>query len=82
MHSLLGALAAVLLVAGLAAAGDDKTDQPAPAKASAPQKSGQARPGGQGEKMKTCNKEATAKQLKGDDRRQFMSQCLKGDKSS
>jgi hypothetical protein len=80
MHSLIGAFAAILLVAGLATAADDKKDQPA--KAAAPQTSGEARPGGQGEKMKTCNKEATAKALKGDERRQFMSQCLKGDKRS
>ena len=37
---------------------------------------------GQGEKMKACNQEATAKDLHGDDRRHFMSQCLKGDKKS
>jgi len=35
---------------------------------------------GQGEKMKACNQEATAKSLHGDDRRQFMSQCLKAEK--
>ena len=34
----------------------------------------------QGEKMKACNHEATAKNLHGDDRRQFMSQCLKAEK--
>ena|SRR5476649_1176025 len=28
-------------------------------------------------KMATCNKEATAKVLKGDDRKAFMSECLK-----
>ena len=78
MHSLLGALAAILLVTGLAAAGDDKKAEPS----SVTQKSGDARPGGQGEKMKMCNQEATAKGLKGDDRRQFMSGCLKGDKKS
>src|SRR5689334_9398093 len=31
--------------------------------------------GGQGEKMKACNQEATAKNLHGDDRRHFMSEC-------
>jgi hypothetical protein len=35
---------------------------------------------GQGEKMKACNQEATAKSLHGDDRRHFMSQCLKAEK--
>lgn len=28
-------------------------------------------------KMTTCNKEATAKTLKGDERKKFMSECLK-----
>ena len=31
----------------------------------------------QQEKMKTCNADASAKSLKGDDRKKFMSQCLK-----
>ncbi len=35
---------------------------------------------GRGEKMKACNQEATAKNLHGDDRRHFMSQCLKAEK--
>lgn len=30
-------------------------------------------------KMAACNKEATAKSLKGDERKQFMSECLKAD---
>ena len=30
----------------------------------------------QQDKMKTCNKEAGEKQLKGDERKQFMSACL------
>lgn len=30
----------------------------------------------QQQKMKDCNKQATDKQLKGDDRQKFMSQCL------
>lgn len=36
----------------------------------------------QGEKMKTCNHEASAKNLHGDERKAFMSQCLKSDKKS
>ena len=32
----------------------------------------------QQEKMKACNKEAGEKALKGDDRKKFMSGCLKG----
>jgi cell pole-organizing protein PopZ len=36
----------------------------------------------QGEKMKTCNQEASAKNLHGDERKAFMSHCLKGEKKS
>ncbi len=32
----------------------------------------------QKEKMKSCNAEAKSKKLKGDDRKKFMSSCLKG----
>jgi len=35
----------------------------------------------QQEKMKTCNAEASSKKLTGDDRKTFMSTCLKGDSS-
>lgn len=33
----------------------------------------------QQQRMKSCNAEAGGKQLKGDERRQFMTRCLKGD---
>lgn len=33
---------------------------------------------GQQDKMKTCNAEAKTKELKGDERKKFMSACLKG----
>ena len=36
----------------------------------------------QGEKMKACNHEASAKNLHGDERKTFMSQCLKAEKKS
>ncbi len=36
----------------------------------------------QGEKMKTCNQEASAKNLHGDERKTFMSHCLKAEKKS
>lgn len=36
----------------------------------------------QTEKMKTCNQEAAAKKLQGDDRRHFMSECLRAEKKS
>lgn len=34
--------------------------------------------GAQQEKMKACNKDAGEKKLKGDERKKFMSECLKG----
>lgn len=37
-----------------------------------------AAPTTQQEKMTACNKEASAKSLKGDERKAFMSSCLKG----
>jgi hypothetical protein len=52
-----------------------------PAKATAPAKdSGSEAPGHQSpqNKMRTCNEEAKKKELKGDERRAFMSSCLKG----
>lgn len=36
----------------------------------------------QSEKMKTCNHEASAKNLRGEERKAFMSQCLKAEKKS
>jgi hypothetical protein len=41
-----------------------------------------ATPMTQQEKMKKCNADATAKALKGDDRKAFISDCLKADKKS
>jgi hypothetical protein len=57
---------AVVLVAALVvpALAQDTTKQPSPAQAA------------QQQKMKDCNKQATDKGLKGDDRQKFMSQCL------
>ena len=40
---------------------------------------GEAMPMTQQEKMKKCNADASAKSLKGDDRKAFMSECLKAD---
>jgi hypothetical protein len=36
----------------------------------------------QQDRMKTCNADASAKALKGDERKTFMSHCLSGDSSS
>lgn len=39
-----------------------------------------AKPTTQQEKMKTCNAQAKEQKLKGDERKAFMSNCLKSDK--
>lgn len=54
---------------------------PAPAKADAKPAASAAAPTAkmkQQDKMKSCNAEAKAKALKGDERKKFMSSCLKG----
>jgi hypothetical protein len=51
-----------------------KKEAPAPAAAPAPVEKKAA----QQDKMKSCNKEAGDKKLKGDERKKFMSGCLKG----
>ena len=64
--------ACAALAAGPAAAQAEKAPAPAPAKET------QAKaPGSQQNKMKTCNAEASRKALRGDERRAFMSACLK-----
>ena len=40
----------------------------------------QDQPTAQQERMKSCNAQASKKELKGDERKAFMSDCLKGDK--
>jgi hypothetical protein len=65
MYTMLGALAGVLLLTGLAFAADET-------KARSPQ----------AERMTKCNAEARDKKLAGDERRHFMSECLKGHASS
>jgi psiF repeat len=53
----------------------------APAKAEAKPAASAAAPSAkatQQDKMKSCNADATAKTLKGDERKKFMSSCLKG----
>ena len=66
------AIAVLLALAALPAKGETKA-------AAKPAKE-EARPadGNQRNRMKTCNAEAAKKQLKGDERRAFMSACLKG----
>jgi hypothetical protein len=122
MHTWLGALVSILLVAGSTAGADEKKEptpqaqrmtecnaqardrhlsgderrhfmsdclkaHPAARDAAArSDKSAKSRPAdgehsGQGGKMKACNQEAAGKNLHGDERRQFMSQCLKAEKN-
>ena len=50
----------------------------APVKAEAKPVATAAAPAKQQDKMKTCNAEAKSKELKGDDRKNFMRTCLKG----
>ena len=62
-------LAAFVLSTGVAFAADQEKKAPSPAQLA------------QQEKMKTCNAEAGKKELKGDERKKFMSECL-GSKSA
>ncbi len=66
------------LTFSLPAAAAAEGEKPAPAKAAAEREAKPAPPASQQEKMKTCNAQASKKQLKGDERRAFMSSCLKG----
>jgi hypothetical protein len=50
---------------------------PAPAAHGAAAKSGETKRTAQHAKMKTCNADAKTKNLKGEPRKKFMSQCLK-----
>jgi ribosomal protein L12E/L44/L45/RPP1/RPP2 len=73
MNKLMVALAAALFCISTAQAQDKKpADKPAAPQAAA------AKPLDQKQKMSYCNKEAATKQLKGDERKKFMSECLKG----
>lgn len=68
------AAAAALILATPAAAAEKAADKPAKE---------ETKPAAEGShsqqnRMKTCNAEAARKQLKGDERRAFMSSCLKG----
>lgn len=69
MKKLMVGVLAVLLSSQLAAAPVEKKEEnvAAAAKKLTPQQ----------ERMRSCNKDAGAKQLKGDERKKFMSTCLK-----
>ena len=61
-------LVALALAGGNALAADAAKKEPSPAQQA------------QQQKMKACNADAGQKQLKGDERKKFMSECLKADK--
>jgi len=73
MKPILTIIAALFLVAGLAQAADEKK-----AEAAAPTVKKELSASQQ--RMVDCNKEAAGK--KGDERKNFMSQCMKADKAS
>ena len=58
------ALVALVFASGMAFAADQEKKAPSPAQVA------------QQEKMKTCSAEAGKKELKGDERKKFMSECL------
>lgn len=62
------------------AAAKPAADKTSPAKPAAGDKvaEAEAAPAAQPSKMKTCNQSATERSLKGDARKAFMSECLKG----
>ena len=72
MHKLTAALVAGLFCLSVAQAQDKKPAE----KAAAPAAEKKITP--QRSKMGDCNKEAADKKLKGDERKKFMSTCLKG----
>lgn len=55
-----------------------KADAAPAAKAEAKSAASAAAPATQQDKMKSCNADAKTKALKGDERKKFMSSCLKG----
>ena len=72
MNKLMAALVASLFCLSAAQAQEKK-----PAEKSAPP-AAEKKMGAQQSKMGDCNKQAKEKKLSGDERRKFMSECLKG----
>ena len=80
MKGLLAILWCMLLVAAPLAQAQDKGKSPTEAqkkqdKGKAPTEAQKK----QQERMKSCNEQAGAKKMEGDDRKKFMSACLKGE---
>ena len=84
MNKLILATAASLLAANLAlaqtAAPAATEKKPAAAAPAAEKRAPSEKQLRQQERMKACNKDAGDKQLKGAERKKFMSECLKADK--
>lgn len=79
MRTTLGRLAAFAFIATLALASISIAAVAAEGGgARAPAREAADKPTDQQNKMKYCNAKAAEKQLKGDERRAFMSSCLKG----
>jgi hypothetical protein len=83
MKKLMAALCCFMLAASPLAFGQDKPKsgekKAAPAaKKEAPKKEPTEKQKAQQQKMKDCSKQASDKKLKGDERKKFMSTCMKG----
>ena len=78
MKMLTAVICLTFALSPLALADDQKTDTGKTATDSAPKKEPSAKQKAQRQKMKDCSKNAKDKGLKGDERKQFMSNCMKG----
>ncbi len=81
MKKLIAAICFMLAASPLALAQDKAADagkKATPAAEKSAKKEPSAKQKAQQEKMKTCSKEASGQKLKGDERKKFMSGCMKG----
>ena len=81
MKTSIAALCLMLAASPLALARDKATDtgnNPSPAAEKAAKKEPTAKQQAQQEKMRACSREAKDKKLRHEERKKFMSQCLKG----
>lgn len=80
MKKLITAICLMLATSPLALAQDKAADagkKATPAAEKSAKKEPSAKQKAQQEKMKTCSKEASGQKLKGDERKKFMSGCMK-----
>ena len=78
MKKLIAAVCFMFALSPLAYAADKATTDDKKAAPAAEKKEPTAKQKAQQERMKNCNDKAGDKKLKGDDRKKFMSECLKG----